>query len=260
MILLGTFFGASCTYLLIVLRLCWKHDQILSAAHAVAAVVEAFFPSHTQGVVDALVFYAFGGAVSFTIERHQCHYCCIKANNSLSTLVTSKSPPSSKSIPSQKSLQRSKEHGSSVVWFLKKSNLMVLVFIAMSQSNYCYSSLIQIQVEFMHWWWWFACFRSTAIWRWSWWKHEKWIRAWRHISISQLELPRKILRENTGVWWPKKILRSFFASREAFACPPWIRVPSAVAHPHIVACVRQKESQRFFRGSWYFQSSEYSGL
>ena len=46
-----------------------------------AAVVEAFFPSHTQGVVDALIFYAFGGAVSFTIDRHQCHHCCIKSNH-----------------------------------------------------------------------------------------------------------------------------------------------------------------------------------
>ena len=42
-----------------------------------AAVVEAFFPSHTQGVVDALIFDAFGGAVSFTIDRRQCHHCTV---------------------------------------------------------------------------------------------------------------------------------------------------------------------------------------
>ena len=138
-----------------------------------------------------------------------------------------------------------------------KRNLMVLVFLAMSQSNDC--SMILIQVGFMHWWRWLAYFRSTAIWRWSWWKYVN----EGHDATSQshqLELPRKMLREDTGVWWPKKILRSFFAFRVTFAWPPWIRVPSAVAHPHIVACVGQKESQRFFRGSWYFQSSEYSGL
>ena len=223
-----------------------------------AAVVEAVLPSHTQGVVDALFFDAFGGAVSFTIDRHQCHHCCIKSHDI--------SPPwwRPKVLPRQsrsqaRSLCSGQRNTAQVSCGSFKRNLMVLVFLAMSQSNDC--SMILIQIGFMHWWWWFAYFfRSTAIWRWSWWKDEKWTSAWHYISIPQLELPRKMLRENTGVWWPKKILRSFFASREAFACPPWIRVPSAVAHPHIVACVRQKESQRFFRGSWYFQSSEYSGL
>ena len=40
--------------LFIILGLCGKHDEILSAAHTMPPVIEAFFPCYTQSVVDAL--------------------------------------------------------------------------------------------------------------------------------------------------------------------------------------------------------------
>ena len=40
--------------LFIILRLCGKHDKILCATHTVATIVEAFFTSDTQSIVDAL--------------------------------------------------------------------------------------------------------------------------------------------------------------------------------------------------------------
>ena len=40
--------------LFIVLRLCRKHDKILSASHTVTPIIQAFLPCHTQSVVNAL--------------------------------------------------------------------------------------------------------------------------------------------------------------------------------------------------------------
>ena len=91
-------------HLLVVLRLGGQHDQVLGATHAVTSIVEALLPGDGQRVVDAL-----RKSRDFP-NRHDV----LK----ISTLVTSKSPPSSKSTPSQKSLQRSKEHDSKLVWFL----------------------------------------------------------------------------------------------------------------------------------------------
>ena len=93
-------------HLLVVLRLGGQHDQVLGATHAVTSIVEALLPGDGQRVVDAL---KKAGDLPNIYD-----VSLLK----ISTLVTSKSPPSSKSTPSQKSLQRSKEHDSKLVWFL----------------------------------------------------------------------------------------------------------------------------------------------